>query len=145
MRKSTLLVTLLWSWGRSSAGQVTDPPSGVTDPQTEPQEDSPELAAIRAEAEVFRKAFQSGDAKAIASLWTEDGEYIDPSGERLAGRAAIEKGYTDFFAAHPGTEMKITIDSLRLVGPNTAIEDGRVALQPAPEDGAGASTTRQST
>ena len=58
-------------------------------------------------------------------LWTEDGEYIDDTGRHFVGRDAIEKGYAEFFAANPNAKIQITIDSLRLLSSDTAIEDGR--------------------
>jgi hypothetical protein len=51
----------------------------------------PREAAITRTAEAFVEAFQKGDAKAVASFWTPDGDYVDPSGRVLNGRPAIEK------------------------------------------------------
>jgi len=131
MRTTILLVFVLWSWGCCLVqGQETGAPQPGAKLPAESQESSPDLAAIRAGAEAFVAAFNQGDAKAVAALWTEDGEYIDDGGGRFAGRAAIEKAYTDLFAANTGVTMKIAVDSLRLVGPNTAIEDGRAVLTP---------------
>ncbi len=134
----SVIVFLLCSWAALPGGaQETDSAqSDVNKAEAELQGSSPELAAIRAGAESFLNAFNRGDAKAIASLWTEEGEYVDESGERFAGRAAIEKAYAAFFAARSGAKMKIAIDSLQLVGPNTAIEDGQALLEGAPNGGA---------
>jgi uncharacterized protein (TIGR02246 family) len=74
-------------------------------------------------------AFNQGDAKAIAALWTEDGEYIDDRGRRFAGRDAIEKGYAEFFTENPGLVIQLAVESLRLVSPNTAIEDGLASVK----------------
>ena len=80
-----------------------------------------ELAAIRAESLAFAAAFNKRDAKAIAELWTQDGEYIDDLGRRFLGRDAIEQGYTAFFANSPKVTLRVTIDSIRLLSDNTAI------------------------
>lgn len=88
-----------------------------------------ELAVIRQSAQAFSEAFNRGDAKAVAALWTKDGEYIDELGNRFVGRDAIEKEYTNFFAAHPGAKITVVVDSLRLASDNTAIEDGRAVVQ----------------
>jgi uncharacterized protein (TIGR02246 family) len=96
------------------------------DPQPE------DLAAIRESSQAFVAAFDKADAKAIAALWTEDGDYTDDSGRTFTGRAAIEKEYAAFFAAHPGVKLKLVVDSLKRIGENTVIEDGRAALDPAP-------------
>jgi len=97
------------------------------------QQASPDLAAIHAASESFVAAFNNHDAKAIAGLWTEEGEYLDDSGRAFIGRAEIEKGYLEFFAGNPDAKIEITIDSLRLLGGDTAIEDGRSAVASSAE------------
>src|SRR5262245_16223038 len=44
-------------------------------------------------AKAFIKAFESGDAKAVAAIWAEDGTYTNLGGEELKGRDAIEKAF----------------------------------------------------
>ncbi len=89
-----------------------------------------ELAAIRAGSDAFVAAFNKGDAKAVAALWTEDGEYIDDTGRSFVGRDVIEQGYAEFLAGNPDAKIQIAIDSVRLLSSNTAIEDGRAAVDP---------------
>ena len=50
----------------------------------------------------------------------------------FAGRDAIEKQYADFFANQSGHQIRVIIHSLRMLGDNVAIEDGRAMLDPAP-------------
>src|SRR5262245_1606087 len=47
-------------------------------------------AAIRKTRESFLKAFAKGDARAVASHWTAEGEYIAEDGTTLRGRNALE-------------------------------------------------------
>ncbi len=89
----------------------------------------PELKMIRAGADAFVRAFNAGDAQAIADLWTEDCEYIDESGKSFNGREAIKQGYADFFAGNAGAKIRVVIDSLRLLGDQTAIEEGRTIVE----------------
>jgi uncharacterized protein (TIGR02246 family) len=89
-------------------------------------------AAIRQSSQAFAAAFNKGDAKAVAALWTEDGDYTDESGRTFKGREAIEKEYASFFAANKGVQIKIIVDSVKLLGDSAAIEDGRAYLEPAP-------------
>ena len=140
MRKTTFYVLLLLSSG-ACLGWVQETVSGSPDDKapTEKPESSPDLAAIRSQSEAFVTVFKNADAKAIAALWTEDGEYIDDSGRRFAGRNAIEEGYAEFFAENPNAVIRIAIDSLRLVSPNAAIEEGRAVVEPAPAGAAGIS------
>jgi len=118
MKETTFFLLLLWASAFClGQDQKTNSPRPDTKSSAEPQESSPELAAIRAGSEAFVAAFNKGDAKAIAVLWTEDGEYIDDRGRRFAGREAIEKGYAEFLTDNPGAVMQI------------AIEDGRASVK----------------
>lgn len=90
-----------------------------------------ELAAIRQTSSAFVEAFNKADAKAIAQLWAKDGEYVDESGQVTVGRLKIEELYQTFLAAHPKMQIKVQIDSLRLLSDQTAIEDGRSMLSPS--------------
>jgi hypothetical protein len=57
-------------------------------------------AAIEKNAGAFVGAFAKGDAAALAALWAADGDYTDPAGQHLKGRAAIEKAFKELFAEH---------------------------------------------
>jgi uncharacterized protein (TIGR02246 family) len=84
--------------------------------------------AIRETAQRFVDAFNKGDAKTVAALWAEDGDYIDEMGDRTSGRESIQKKYTTFFGDNRDAKIDVTIDSVRQVGPDTAIEDGHSKL-----------------
>ena len=110
MKETRFLVLLLWSSAFClGQDQPVDSPRPGTESSAEPQESSPELAALRAGSEAVVAAFNKGDAEAIAALWTEHGEYIDDRGHRFAGREAIEKGYAEFFAEHPGAVIQLAV------------------------------------
>jgi uncharacterized protein (TIGR02246 family) len=91
-----------------------------------------ELDAIRKGSLAFADAFNRQDAKAIASMWTVDGEYIDEAGNQFQGRVAIEKEYADFFEKGQKAKLTVMIDSLRILSPTTAIEDGRTLIEATP-------------
>jgi uncharacterized protein (TIGR02246 family) len=80
--------------------------------------------AIRATADEFAKAFNAADAKAVATLWAPDAEYIDEAGESFQGRAAIEQLYAEVFQQHRGAMMTVKIESIRMLGPDVALEKG---------------------
>jgi uncharacterized protein (TIGR02246 family) len=84
--------------------------------------------AIRKAGEDFIKAFNKGDAKAVADHWTEEGEFDGSDGEELHGRAEILKDYTEFFKKYPGAKIEITSGTLKLLGKSTATEVGRLKL-----------------
>jgi uncharacterized protein (TIGR02246 family) len=90
--------------------------------------DSPDVAAIKKGEAAFKAAFDAGDAKAVASLWAPDGELVEEDGERIEGRAAIEKRYAAFFAANPKARIAIRVDLVRLATSETALEDGAATV-----------------
>ena len=75
-------------------------------------------------AQAFIAAFEKGDAKAVASFWAENADYVDQTGREFKGRAAIEKMYEKFFAGKKGLKLNIIVSSARMVGTDVAIEDG---------------------
>ncbi|HEY8503396.1 MAG TPA: SgcJ/EcaC family oxidoreductase, partial [Gemmataceae bacterium] len=81
-------------------------------------------AAIRKGVDSFIKAFESGDAKAVASHWTAQGEYIGEDGTTLRGRDAIEKAYADLFARDKGLRVEVEVLSLRFPSRDSAVEEG---------------------
>lgn len=80
--------------------------------------------AIRATADAFVKAFNRGDAKAVASHWTANGSLTDEQGQTFKGRKAIEDQYAALFKQHPGARMEIAIQSVEILTDATAVEDG---------------------
>jgi uncharacterized protein (TIGR02246 family) len=85
-------------------------------------------AHIRAGAQAFIKAFNAGDAKALAEMWTPNGTIADEQGNVFKGRKAIEEQYAALFKAHPGVRMQIAIKSIDFPSSTTAIEDGVTQL-----------------
>ncbi len=115
--------------------------SDTAQPAGRPQQSgASELDAIRHAALSFAETFNRGDAKAIAELWTTDGEYVDDTGRTYDGREAIEKGYADFFAANPKAKLRLVVESVRLLGDAAALEYGQAILEPS---SGGVSTSSQ--
>jgi uncharacterized protein (TIGR02246 family) len=103
----------------------------VPTPAADNPEPSAEEKAVRATEGAYVKAFNAGDAKAVAALWTEDGELIDAEGKVTRGREAIAKEFADSFAQQPGMTMDISTESVRFVGTDVAIESGTMRVKPA--------------
>lgn len=113
----------LLTYGAGDGLQAADPAAKSPAASPTPGSDAEEKA-IRATAEDFTKAFNAGDAKAVAALWAPDAEYTDESGQAFQGRAAIEKEYADLFTEHRGATVAVTVDSIRFLGPDIAVEKG---------------------
>jgi uncharacterized protein (TIGR02246 family) len=80
--------------------------------------------AVRAALKDFSNAFEKADAKALAALFTEEGEYVADDGATLRGRAAMEDGYAQFFKKNPDRKLEVKIDSVRFVSRDNAVVEG---------------------
>ncbi|MGO8751327.1 MAG: SgcJ/EcaC family oxidoreductase [Thermoguttaceae bacterium] len=90
--------------------------------------------AIRLAAEAFAKAYNRGDAKAIASLFATDGEIVNEEGQSTQGREGIERVFAGIFKENPKTHMDLAIGSIRFIGPDAAVEDGMATVTDAPDE-----------
>jgi len=109
--------------------------------QTRAEETSPEILGLQKAAENFVSAYNTRDAKAIAALFTEEGEIVNLTGSRItSGRTDIQALYEGVFSGTP-LKIAIEVDSIRIVSSNLAIEDGVYHLTPADEENAPARST----
>jgi uncharacterized protein (TIGR02246 family) len=90
-------------------------------------------AAIRAKVESYTAAYNRGDAKAVAAHWSDSGEWISPSGQTFVGKKAIEKELRVLFAENKGVHIEVINPTVRLISPDTAIEEGTVRVLRAGE------------
>jgi uncharacterized protein (TIGR02246 family) len=98
------------------------------------EQPSPEIAGLEKAAADFVEAFNKQDASAIAALFTEDGEMADLSGTDLtSGREEIKARYEEIFSNDP-PQMAVEVESVRLVAPNLAIEDGTAHFTPGEDE-----------
>lgn len=72
----------------------------------------------------FAFAYNAHDAKAIAALFTPDGRIEDKDGNTSEGRDAIEKTFAAIFAQSPKCRIIVTVDSVRFLGADLAVEVG---------------------
>jgi len=124
--KRTLLTAALVSWGLASAVGA------------EAGRQAAEEAAIRKAVESYVAAFNRGDAKALAAMWSPAAVYTNPlSGEEVVGREAIEKQFAGIFAKGKSAKLEATTDSLQFISPSVAVEHGTAkVIRPdqAPEE-----------
>jgi uncharacterized protein (TIGR02246 family) len=98
--------------------------------------------ALKARAEEFTKAFDKGDAKALAAFWTEDGDYVDQAGHTLKGRKAIEAAFEKQFEAETATTGAPFITArVTATAASTAPATATAATTPSPRPTARAATT----
>ncbi|CAN5487855.1 hypothetical protein BH11PLA2_BH11PLA2_46540 [soil metagenome] len=77
-------------------------------------------------AQEYAEAFNKGDAKALAAMWTENGESREANGETFVGRTAIEKVYTQLFAKNIGAKIEVLVKSVRFPAKDMAVEEGLI-------------------
>lgn len=109
--------------GREGAGAV---PGGAPPAATRPEE-----RVIRQAIDEFAQAFARGDARAIAGLFTEEGEAVDPDGATIKGRAAIEDHFAQRLGGAPGDRLEATVEAVSFLAPDVARVTGRTRLRPS--------------
>jgi uncharacterized protein (TIGR02246 family) len=73
----------------------------------------------------YEAAWDAGDAKTLSELFTEDAERILTNGERVIGRAAIEKQFAESFFNRPASDTAtITPVSIHFLAADVAVTHG---------------------
>lgn len=115
--KSILLTVAILVAGLSSA----------TGAETERQAE--DEAAIRKAVEAYVTAFNAGDVKSLAALWSPEAVYTNPvSGEQVTGREAIEQQFAGIFAELKDAKLSVATQAIRFISPNVAVEDGTASV-----------------
>lgn len=88
--------------------------------------------AIQDAGQAYKVALERGDGKALAALWTPDGDIIDAEGNVMKGRETVSvlepAAEGEPKAGRPQIAVRET--TLRFVDTDVAIEDGTVAVVP---------------
>src|SRR6201987_4668053 len=84
--------------------------------ETTEKPSSPEATAITNQIADYVKAYNAGDAKALAQYFADDAEYTDENGELTQGRADIQQLLTDTLAENKGSPLEIQADAVRTLG-----------------------------
>jgi uncharacterized protein (TIGR02246 family) len=95
---------------------------------------SPEIKAVRAAIKSYTAAFNKHDAKAVAAHWTEDGEFITPSGNQIRGRANLEKDFAEYFAEAKDAKLELGEPTIQLLSPGVAVEHGSALVVASDRD-----------
>lgn len=96
-----------------------------------PEERQSDKDGVQKAIDGFVAAFRAGDAKAVASSWTAEGEYISDDGEDFRGRAALEKAYSEAFVKGKGNILEVEVGSIRFPSKDNAIVEGHFKLRKA--------------
>lgn len=88
----------------------------------------PDESAIRAAVDSYVAAYNRGDAKAVAACWSENADWVSPTGQRFQGRQAIEREMQAMFADNKGLKIEVIEPTIRLLTPDAALEEGTVRV-----------------
>lgn len=86
-----------------------------------------EAAAIRAAAKDYAAALARGDAGALSKLWTDDGDYVDATGQRFKAREIISQ-----LSGSIEKKRAVTSDEeskLRFITADVVVEDGTMGAE----------------
>ena len=74
------------------------------------------------------------NSEKLADQWSPDAVYINRStGEEVVGRKAIAEQFDSLFEAQKDLKLDVSIESIRLLSPNVAVEQGTATfLLPKP-------------
>jgi uncharacterized protein (TIGR02246 family) len=132
---STVVLQFLPSQSQPTKQSSPTGPSRQNDGEARPAADrSADEAAIRANIAQFVKAYNAGDAKAVAALFTPDGQIEDKEGDVTEGREAIAQTFADLFADMPKRKLEVFVESIRFIGTNLAVEVGATKETLAPNE-----------
>jgi len=96
-----------------------------------PEDDA---ALVRERCKAFVAAWNAHDPKSMSATFSSDGDLLDASGRRAAGREAVE---AQFAADHTGTGalrasvLEVKDEPIRFVTPEVAISDATVEVSGA--------------
>jgi uncharacterized protein (TIGR02246 family) len=143
MRIAPSGILLTWAWLGAAGGvlaqelnqtappvQRAQPPVAASSGPRAAMSDRPEdERALRALADAYARSYNAGDARTLATLFTEDAEMIDENGQKLRGSPMIETVFGSMFRQRPRTVLTLTPISLRFLGPDVAQEEGQTIVK----------------
>lgn len=89
---------------------------------------------IRKRCEAFVAAWNAHDPKALAAAFAIDADLIDATGERIAGRDAIQRAYAlqhGADGAMRSSRIEVKDEPIRIVTPEVALSDATVVVTDA--------------
>jgi uncharacterized protein (TIGR02246 family) len=94
----------------------------------QPAQSASDEQIIRQSVDEYATAFNNGDVETVLGYWDADADYVDEDGETHRGKDAIGALFRNAAQNLQGQKLALKIDSLRLVKPEVAIEDGTASL-----------------
>ena len=86
---------------------------------------TPEEKAVLDGVAAFAKAYEAGNAAAIAEMFLDESMIVDPEGNAIRGKAAVAAMYDAAFKENPGLKLEPTVEDIRFVTPDLARVEGK--------------------
>lgn len=115
--------------GEQPAQKEKEKDQGAEPPAASPDSRAQDRVAAHGAMTSLAKAFETRDAKVLASQWTSEGEFSNDEGLKVRGREAIEKAFAELFAKTPEFKAELTPRSLRFLSTDAAIDEGLVTVR----------------
>jgi len=93
-------------------------------------EPSPDEKEIQDAAVKFVDAYNEKDVAAMMALFDPKGRVEEADGTIVEGEDALKAAFTEAFEAEPEAQISLEMDSLRLLTPDIAIEEGSTEFFP---------------
>jgi uncharacterized protein (TIGR02246 family) len=100
-----------------------------SEPRAFATDQAADKAAIEKAIASYTAAFNARDANSLAAHWSPEAVYINPlTGSQVEGRAAIAKEFGAILAELKDTKLAVDVESIRLISPGVAVENGVAKL-----------------
>ncbi len=96
-----------------------------------------EVELIQQQIASYIKAFNKGDAEAVAKHWTKEGEFLTSGGTLLEGYDALKNGFAKYFSETKSAKIELIDPQIEILSPSIARETGTtrvVAPEQEPSD-----------
>ena len=119
----------------TAAEQAKPSRPGIGDKKSAPKFEIPqEEKPFWKSAQAFIDAYAKRDADAIGALFTEDAEFFDEFGKRIAGRKALVETARSAFRNEPEITLhRILLEKVRYLSSTVAMEEGVVIRSDTPD------------
>jgi len=106
----------------------------VAEPAAPAPQWSPEQLQVVEASRKFDEAFGKGELDALLQLFSPDIRIVDENGGVYEGIEEARSLYAEGFEKSPGATLRTVVDSIHLVTPDVAVEDGVSIFTPTAGD-----------
>ncbi len=119
----TVLFAVFAIVGAASVAQQKNAPAGGKPSNADDQK-------IRDGVVAFVEIYNAHNPEKLAALFAPDARMVFGDGTEVNGREEIQQSFEDTFAGSPKVAISVVVDSIRLLTPDVAVEEGVTNLFP---------------